>query len=220
MGDASPPGGTRARHRGGARDDAEDGHPPPPAAPMDEASQAMCFLAGANSIFVVTSCSRQSRTVERRRAPGEARARDRIDPVRPGGEEASTTPSLDERFDELAALESAPRRRPGSSPTAARGPVDLVGNDLGLARDPRLARRARLEGEGAGGRAARLLGGGARRRRLSRLWPPPGSAQSALFLWDPRQPGRDRSPRGPRRRHPLRCAESCVVDRRDAAGAR
>ena len=87
--------------------------------------------------------------------------------MRPGGEEASATPPLDEQLlDELAALESRALRRrlPGLLPEGgASGPVDLVGNDyLGLAREPRLVAAAReaLEAEGAGGRAARLLGGG------------------------------------------------------------
>ena len=45
------------------------------------------------------------------------------------------------------------------------GPVDFQSNDyLGLARDPRVVEGARraLEAHGAGGRASRLLGGGAK----------------------------------------------------------
>lgn len=110
--------------------------------------------------------------------------------MRPGGEEASATPPLDEQLlDELAALESRALRRrlPGLLPEGgASGHVDLVGNDyLGLARDPRLVAAAReaLEAEGAGGRAARLLGGGgAAASALEALAASWLGAERALFL--------------------------------------
>lgn len=63
---------------------------------------------------------------------------------------------------ELEALEARSLRRRLPAPRA-EGAVDLVSNDyLGLARDGRVVEAAReaLAAEGAGGRAARLLGGG------------------------------------------------------------
>ncbi|MCA8973290.1 MAG: pyridoxal phosphate-dependent aminotransferase family protein, partial [Planctomycetes bacterium] len=72
---------------------------------------------------------------------------------------------------ELDAVEALGRRRDLDAIDARAGGVDFVSNDyLGLARDPRVVAAAHeaLERCGAGGRAARLLGGGADADALER----------------------------------------------------
>ena len=232
MGDASPPGWDElVRVAGGARDDAENGHPLSAGrTEMDEASQAMCFLAGANSIFVGD---------ELLTTPNPAR-RATLRSWRSWG-------SRPDRSGE-AGRRRRPRRHPSTSSfstsslpwSRARSAVGSPSPSRRRSVGPRRSRRERLPGAGQGSAARRCgargaRGGGRRRpgcaapRRRRRGGVPPWSAGRLLARLraralpaerDPRQPGRHRSPRGPRRRRPLRRAESRVADRRDAAGAR
>ena len=85
-------------------------------------------------------------------------------PSPPAGPQHSPGPGLDESLErEMAEWEEAGLRRRLGEPLAASAPCDFVSNDyLGLSQHPEVvegARRALAEA-GAGGRAARLLGGG------------------------------------------------------------
>ena len=87
-------------------------------------------------------------------------------PSPPAGPQHTAGSGLDEALErEMAEWEEAGLRRRLGEPLAAVAPCDFVSNDyLGLSQHPEVVEgaRAALAEAGAGGRAARLLGGGCR----------------------------------------------------------
>jgi biotin synthase len=130
---------------------------------LHEAAQALCFLAGANSIFVgdelltTPNPSPASDAALLAKLGLEAGARRALAQLRVRGSEPLA--------DWLARERERRRRKACGASSPARGEVsaDFTSNDyLGFAREGALLEgaRAALEQFGAGGRPSRLLGGG------------------------------------------------------------